>query len=264
MGMLRQLKFLVRYIRYYLTGQTKHDIHSPFVFELLTNVIEDLHPYYIFKPIEVLRAQLLNSEKKITITDFGAGSTINTSHQRAVGDIAKNSAKSPKYGQLLFRLVNHFSSKNIIELGTSLGISSLYLSTHDSHSHLVTLEGCPETAAVARRNFEILKRNNIDIVIGDFQKTLPSVLEKMRKPDFIFFDGNHRKGPTLQYFQECLAYAHNESVFVFDDIHWSDEMEAAWTIIKDDPRVTLTIDLFFIGLVFFRKEQQKQHFTVRF
>ena len=106
--------------------------------------------------------------------------------------------------------------------------------------------------------------SNIEIVEGNIDQTLAPTLAALGAPvDFVFFDGNHRYAPTLQYFELCLAHRTDESVFVFDDIHWSPGMERAWEVIKAHPDVRLTVDLFHIGLVFFRKNQPKQHFSLR-
>lgn len=261
---MKHLRFFFKYLHYLLTAKTKHAIHSPFVFELLSNIIEDTTPFYKYSLIESCRARLLLSHQTITVKDFGAGINKAEAYQREVKSIAKHSAKSAKYGQLLFRMVNHFHPKNILELGTSLGISTMYQLAPNSKAKVITLEGCPETANIAKQNFELLGFKNIESMVGNFENTLPQALQKLEKVDYVFFDGNHRKTPTLAYFEQCLNYAHNETLFIFDDIHWSKEMEEAWTIIKNNEKVTVTIDLFFLGLVFFRKEQLKQHFVLRF
>ena len=204
------------------------------------------------------------SKKTISITDFGAGSSINASKKRAVASIAKHSLKPAKYAQLLFRLVRHFKPEIIVELGTSLGITTLYLATPRSNAKVLTLEGCPETSAIAKSNFERFQTNNIHIVTGNFNGTLPKTLSSIPSLDFVFFDGNHQKAATLDYFSQCLPYINNDSVFVFDDIYWSSGMQEAWETVKKNPSVTVSIDLYAIGIVFFRKEQEKQHFTIKF
>ena len=269
---MKHLKFFLKYIRYYLTAQTKHDIHSPFVFDLLTNIIEDKTPFYVYKNIEAVRSKMLLSTETIDVLDFGVGSeSVDKKRKKKIKTIAKYSAKSEKYCFLLFRLVNHFQPQTILELGTSLGISTLYLASPNSKSKIITLEGCSQTAEVAKHNFEQLKLKNIEQVVGNFDETLKVVLEKYCKLqtancklDLVFFDGNHRKAPTIRYFEQCLNFSNENSVFIFDDIHWSQEMEEAWSAIKNHPQVTITIDLFFLGLVFFRGGISKQHFTLRF
>jgi predicted O-methyltransferase YrrM len=127
------------------------------------------------------------------------------------------------------------------------------------------MEGCPETARIARETFANLDLPEIRIVTGNFDETLAPVLEDLPRLDFAFLDGNHRKEPTLHYFSQCLAKTHNDSLLIFDDIHWTPEMEEAWQEICRHPAVTFTIDLFFVGLVFFRQEfKEKQHFVLRY
>ena len=234
------------------------------MFDLLTNVIEDTTPFYSYESIECIRTELLQSKKTINRSDYGTGALKGKSRKQKVKHIAKNAAKSAKYGQLLFRLVNHFQPATILELGTSLGISTLYLATPNKKSKVLTLEGCPETAAIAKQNFEKENLKNIELVIGNFDATLPEILKAIETIDCVFFDGNHQQEPTLSYFEQCLLHINENTLFIFDDIHWSDEMEEAWTSIKNYPQVTLSIDLFFVGLVFFRKQRAQEHFVIRF
>lgn len=261
---MNKIRFAVRYLKYLLKAKTRHGTHSPFVYNLLEEVIYDTRHYYIFDEIEKLRQQLLRDERIINIKDFGAGSKVNPSLKRKVKDLAKNSAKAEKYGQLMFRLIGKFKPETLLELGTSLGISAIYQASAAPKSKVVTMEGCPETAAVAKENLQKLNIENTEIVVGSFDETLPAVLSNISKLDYAFFDGNHRKEPTLAYFKQCLEKVQNDSVFIFDDIHWSDGMEEAWEEIKAHPSVTVTVDLFFVGLVFFRKEQEKEDFVIRY
>lgn len=241
-----------------------HGIHSPFVYDLLTNVIENDNQYYIFADIENLRNQLLRSKQKMIVSDLGAGSALKNTRERSIKKIVKHSAKNRKYGQLLFRLVHHFKPEILLELGTSLGFSSAYLAAPDKDSILHTIEGCNNLARYAMHNFSLLKLENIKSYNAPFEEALPKILNKIKVLDFAFFDGNHRKEPTLNYFNQCLGKINSNSVFIFDDIHWSAEMEEAWEEIKKHPQVVVTIDLFFLGLVFFRKELSKQDFVIRF
>ena len=261
---MNALRLTVRYIRYFFTAQTKYDIHSPFVFQLLTEVIQNKKQDVNCQTIESVRKELCQSKEILHITDLGAGSTINLSTTRLVKDVAKNSAKSYKYGQLLYRLAQHFKPNSMLELGTSLGISASYLASGNPEGNLTTMEGCPETAKAAQSNFDELGLTNINLILGDFNDTLIPTLQKTKSLDFAFIDGNHQEKPTIDYFEECLKYMHNDSVLVLDDIHWSEGMENAWRYIQNHPQVTVTIDLFFVGVVFLRKEQEEQHFTIRF
>jgi predicted O-methyltransferase YrrM len=193
---------------------------------------------------------------------MGAGSAI--SSNKTVGSIAKHSAKSAKQAQLLFRLVNFFEPETIIELGTSLGVSTAYLASANSKIPVITIEGCEETAEIAKQNFKHLKLKNIEQLVGNFDEVFPKLVKGCKKIDLIYIDGNHRKQPTINYFQQCLEKVNEDSVLIFDDIYWSDEMIQAWEEIKKNNQVTLTIDLFYMGIVLFRKQQTKQHFMIRF
>ena len=192
--------------------------------------------------------------------------------KKSIKNIAKNAEKSPKFGQLFFRLIQFFEFKSIFDLGTSLGITTAYLAFANTgltngltrNVEVKTFEGCPETAKIATENFEKLGIKNVEIIIGNLDETLAKKVAETEKIDFVFFDANHRFEPTIKYFEICLTKAHEESLFVFDDIYWSAEMAAAWQEIKNHPKVSVTIDLFFVGLVFFRKKQPKQHFVLKF
>ncbi len=256
-----------RYLKYYLNAFNSkgHGMHSPFVFEFITKVLNDDRHFYAYESIEQIRQFLLLDQKELVIEDFGAGSRVKKENTRKISDIAKSSLKPKKFGQLLFRIVDHYSPANIVELGTSLGITTAYLASAKEGTKVTTMEGAKTVAAVARQNFEKLHLANISLVEGNFDETLPSVVDRLKSIDLAFVDGNHRYEPTVRYYRELLPAVHEYSVLIFDDIHWSKEMEQAWDTIKTDDAVTLTIDLFFIGLVFFRKEQkEKQHFSIRF
>ncbi|PRY12338.1 methyltransferase family protein [Pontibacter ummariensis] len=214
--------------------------------------------------VETLRHELLQDEQQLKITDLGAGSQNSNSQTRKVKDIARTSAKPTKYGQLLFRLVNYFQPEIIFELGTSLGITTSYLAEARKEGRVFTFEGCPSVAKVARENIKHLGLKNITLVEGNLDETLEQQLNKIERLDFAFFDGNHRYAPTLRYFESCLAKHHEHSVFVVDDIYWSPEMKKAWREIKQHPAVKQTVDLYYVGLVFFRSAQPKEHFTLHF
>jgi predicted O-methyltransferase YrrM len=257
----------LRYIQYWFKSSNAkgHGIHSPFVFDLIDTVFTDDRNFYIFPLIEEVREELLFNNTPIEVTDFGAGSRINQHYTRTISSIAKSAVKPKKFSQLLFRMVNHFGSSTILELGTSFGITTSYLAAANQNGLVITMEGAPEIAKQAQRHFQHIGLHNIEQVIGNFDNTLANVLQKNKSLDFVFIDGNHRFEPTIRYFNMMKPNLNEYSVVVFDDIHWSKEMEQAWAAIKNDERVTLTIDLFFIGLVFFRKEQkEKQHFIVQF
>ncbi len=261
---MKKIRFAIRYIRYLFQSVNEHGVHSPFVYELCMNVIYVKADYYLYKHIEKRREELLDSDEKISFTDFGAGKTEANVSTKKIKDLARYSAKSAKYGQLLFRLVNHFQPKQVIELGTSLGLTTLYLASGNSQTQVLTIEGSETVVKIAKQNFEHLQLKNIIQVVGNFDEVLSPELKRFQKVDVVFFDGNHRKEPTLAYFNLCLQKATENSVFIFDDIYWSDEMIQAWNEIKANNQVTVTVDLFFLGLVFFKRGQAKQHFVIRF
>jgi len=261
---MSKLNTFLKFLNYNIKSTNQHGVHSPFVFDLVTKVIYDKSEFYCFKEIEKLRHKLKNSTQQINHIDLGAGSKKNKNNELSISDIAKYSLKSPKYSQLLFRLVNYFQPPTIIELGTSLGISAAYMASANKNAKVITMEGSPEIAAIAKNNFDLLSLNNIELTNGNFDNTLSTVLNKVETVDFIFFDGNHQYQPTINYFTQCLNKTNNNSVFIFDDIYWSDEMNKAWQEIKNHTKTKVTIDLFQMGIVFFREEQAKEHFVIRF
>lgn len=257
---------LPAYLRYLSRARDEHSLHSPFLFALYTDVIRaDNRHDPAFVPIRALQRELRKSREVITITDLGAGSKVNPSRQRTIGDVARTAQKPARFGRLLFRLIRRFQAKIIIDLGTSFGLTTAYLAgAVPPGGQVLTFEGCPQTASVARQHFERLCVQNVTVVVGNIDETLAPQLLALETVDFVFFDANHRYEPTVRYFEACLTMIHNDTVFVFDDIHWSAEMEQAWAYIKTHPAVSVTVDLFWIGLVFFRREQPKQDFTLRF
>ena len=237
-------------------------MHSPFVYDLLTKCLYTKKEKSSHNRIKSYIQSLLKNSRIIKVTDFGAGSQVFKSNDRKVSAIAKNAGIPIKRALLLNKLVSYFQFNNGLELGTSVGIASAAIA-QDNPIQLTTLEGCPETAGIAQLYFNKFNLKNIDLQIGEFENLLKSFSETESKIDFIYFDGNHQKAPTLKYFKQLLPLAHNNSVFIFDDIHWSKEMEEAWEEIKVHPEVRITVDSFFWGMVFFRKEQEKEHFTIR-
>ena len=253
-----------KYLRHLAKANTRHGTHSPFIYKLLDDVVYDDRHFYAYDAIAKRRNELLADHSTIEVLDLGAGSSINPNKTRKVSDIAQNSLKNEKISKLLFRLVDRFQPKTIVELGTSLGISGAYLATAFKESQLHTFEGCPETAAIATSTFEALKIDNVEQHLGDFGETLQPVLDSLKKVDLAFLDGNHQYQPTVDYFNQILEKSHAESVMIFDDIYWSKGMAKAWEEIKRHEKVTCTIDMFHIGIVFFRGGQVKEHFTIRF
>lgn len=256
-----------KYFRYYIRSDNGkgHGIHSPFVYRFVKDILNNKKKYPAYEEVEKLRNQLLNDHSTVSVDDMGAGSTLNSSSTRKVSAITRNSAKSKKYSQLIHRIVNYFQPGTIIELGTSVGITTSYMALGNPSAGLYTVEGAEEVAAIAKKNFKQLGLTNISMMQGNFDVILPTVLAQVPVVDFCFIDGNHQYEPTLAYFKLILPKVSNDSVLIFDDIHWSAGMEQAWRRIQADEKVFCTIDLFFLGIVFFREEfREKQHFSIRF
>jgi predicted O-methyltransferase YrrM len=265
--MFSRLQLAKKYILYYLNAHNGkgHGIHSPFVFRFVKDVLNDTTGYATYNTIESLRRELLHDSRVIQVEDMGAGSVKSKTRQRKVAEIARHAAKPKKFGQLLFRMVQYYQPETILELGTSLGITTCYLASGSFAARIITLEGARAIADIARININRKGLRNVQLVEGNFDDTLKWSLNEMEKLDFAFIDGNHRKEPTLRYFHELSGKIHTGSILIFDDIHWSMEMEEAWQIIRADASVTLSIDLFFIGIVFFRNDfKSKQHFIIHF
>jgi predicted O-methyltransferase YrrM len=265
--MYSKFQLTFKYLHYYLTASNGngHGIHSPFIFEFITKVLNDKTEYPAYKQVEAIRQRLLKNRILLTIDDPGAGSSISKANRRTIASIAKNASKSKKFGQLLYRIVKYYQPETILELGTSLGITTSYLAIANPKANVITMEGAKLVATAAKENFKILKLQNIELTEGNFNDTLLSVIGQQLAINLAFIDGNHRREPTERYFQQILSKTDNDSILVFDDIHWSLEMELAWETIKTHVAVSCTIDLFFIGIVFFRQEfKEKQHFVIRF
>jgi len=257
---------LISYLRYLHKSGTRHSVHSPFVYSLIDEVIRNKTEHPEFDEIRKLREILLRKSRLIEITDFGAGAKHKSYEHRfeSVAAIARKSAVPEKYGRLLFRLVEHFKPDTIIELGTALGISTLYMAKANPRAKVFTVEGCTTRSEQAVNNFNLLKARNIILHIGRFDIILPDMTEQAGKLDFAFIDGHHTRKATLSNFRKLLKISHNDTVFVFDDIHWSKDMENAWQEISGHEQVTVSIDLFRMGIVFLRKELSRQKFVIRF
>ncbi len=252
---------ILEYIKFIFRSTNQHGIHSPFVYELVTKCFYDKQFYKEYKIIAKYRSVLKNNKSVISVKDLGAGSKVLHTNSRKISDISKKAGITKKRAQLLYRIIKYFQPTSILELGTSLGISTCALSLGNPKANIVTIEGCPETASIAKEQFKFNKLNNITLIINEFENELNTL--KNKKIDLIYVDGNHQKEATINYFHSLLTCTNNDSLIIFDDIHWSKGMTEAWETIIQDPNVTLSIDTFYWGFVFFRKEQKKQHFKIR-
>lgn len=257
------------FFRFYQTAVTKYQLHSSVVFELAFAVLEDNRSYYAFRDVETIRNQLRGSDLILEVQDYGTKGIrqengLPIAQKRSIRSIVRHAASTQKQGQMLFRLVNHLKPKTILELGASLGIGAMYLASAAREAKLISLEGCPALASVARVNLDYLGLSkNVQIIEGPFEESLPKALQELKSLDLVFLDGNHQAGPTLAYFEACLPFAQPKTVFVFDDLHGSADMAKAWAQIKAHARVTLTLDFFEFSLAFIDPDfRVKQHFNI--
>lgn len=251
------------YLNFLWNSTNEHGVHSPFVFNLLTKCFYDKKPKPEYQILKNYRKSLLENKNFIEVTDFGAGSKVFKSNKRQISKIAQTAGISPKRAELLFRVTQYFQPKNILEIGTSLGLATSALALGNTNGNVITIEGCPQTGGTAKNQLNKFDCKNVESVISEFESFLISENLNSTIFDLIYFDGNHSKKATLTYFETLLSTINNDSVWIFDDIHWSPEMEEAWEIIKNHPKVKVTIDTFQWGFVFFRHEQEKEHFTIR-
>lgn len=241
------------------TNTFGHGVQSPFLFRFIQNVLYDKNSYYQFRKIEELRTELLKENNtSLTLTDYGTGSK----KKNTISNIAKKSLKNERNAQMLFKAVHFVQATTVLELGTSLGITTAYIASPPACKQCTTLEGSKEVAELATKNLQKLALKNIKIVCGNIDDTLHTVLNDKQPLDFVFFDANHRKEPTLNYFKQCVELIHDKSVFVFDDIYWSSEMYEAWKTIKKHRAVTATFDLYNMGIVFFNPHFPKKNYKL--
>nr|WP_315238027.1 class I SAM-dependent methyltransferase [uncultured Flavobacterium sp.] len=251
------------YIKFLWKSKNEHAVHSPFVFSLITKCFYDRKSKPEYSILKNYRNLLLENKNQIEVTDFGAGSKVFKSNTREISKIAKTAGISPKRAKLLFRVVNYFQPDAILEIGTSLGLATSALALGNPKAFVTTLEGCPETANQCQLQLQKFNINTVKSIVTEFSTYFKTINNQPETINLIYFDGNHSKKATLNYFESLLPTITNDCVWIFDDIHWSTEMEEAWASIKNHPKVKVTIDTFQWGFVFFRKEQEKEHFIIR-
>jgi len=270
--MFTSLKFVIKYCKYHIWGKHKkgHGIHSPFLFDIVTSVLNNKNVDDELKQIFNLHDTYKKSKEPLVFKEMGAGSQRKSKKSDSlivtttVGKAIRKSSVTKKYGKLLYQVGKYFQPQNILEIGTSLGISTLYLAQGASESNIITMDGVKEKIEIAKNTARELNLHNIRFYCTDFDTGLPEILEKTDTLDFVFFDGNHTCEATLKYFESCLVKAHNDSVFILDDIYWSTDMTKAWNIIKNNPKVTVSIDLFQLGILFFKTEITPGHYVIKF
>lgn len=251
----------ISYIKFLTKASNQHGVHSPFVYSFVTKCLYSKTAYPAYDDLASYREELRASKTILEVTDLGEGSKVLNAKQRKVSEMVKVSSSSKKDVRLLYRIAKYFNFKTSLELGTSLGMGTYALALANPESQITSIEGCPNTSAFTQTQLKAKALQHVDLISGPFKTELPHL--KASYYDFIYFDGHHNKTATLNYFETLVAKAHNDSVFIFDDIYWSKGMTEAWEYIKHHEAVTVTVDIFYMGIVFFRKEQKKEHFKIR-
>ncbi len=252
------------YIKHFVKANSKYGIHSPFVYRLVTDCIFKKISSAEFEFIENHRKRLRADKSKIPVNEFGAKNNGIAGKKDTISRIARNSLKSSKQAKLLYKVADYFECNNILELGTSFGITTSYLCKARPDALVNSIEGNSKVAGMANNIFESLELKNIRLHIGDIDNLLIPVLENIDAPDLIFLDANHTKNATIKYFNILIDYIDDNSLLIIDDIYWSNGMEKAWNEICDHHKVSVTVDLFYMGLVFFKKGLSKENFIIRY
>jgi predicted O-methyltransferase YrrM len=261
-GMLFQ--FIADYLKHRLTAKSRHGTHSPFVYKLVDEVIYDFSGKKVYHDIEKQRKKLSHDDTSLFITAAKGAPGRQTSRQKKVSDLAKNTSRKVNLAQLIYRLAKNHGGQKIIELGTGLGMTTAYLAKANPAASIVTIEHDPETAKIAYQNFIELELTNIELQVGDVNELLQKELENTSRLDLVYIDAGYTKQAALHYFHRCLPKSDEHTLLLFAGIYWNKGMKEAWEEIKQHPQVTVTIDLFWIGLVYFRKGQVKEHFKIKF
>ncbi len=259
MDIFRQV---THFISYLFRAKSLHGVHSTFVFNLYSSILEK--PTVDFSDIELVRNKYTKDSREIEISDLGAGTKSGKNKFRKISNIVRYSSKNKIYYELLAKLIQSQKYTKIIELGTSLGICTSYFSKTSKEVQIHTFEGCKHTLEIAEETFINLKIENVATELGNIDTTLPDYLNSIDSFDLVYIDANHRYEPTIRYFELLKSKAKPHSCIVFDDIYWSAEMTKAWQKIKADPTISISLDFFELGIVFFRKEIAKQDFILQY
>jgi len=252
------------FVNYWLDAVDEHSLHSPFFYKFYTSVLLKKSTQSELTSLKHVRKNFESDDRSIEVNDLGAGSKYQKSSLRQIKQIAHTSASPEKYSILYANIIQYFSYNHILELGTSLGINTLYLSKARETSKVITFEGSSQTANVARNLFDTSKTRNIKMIEGNIDETLPQYLSSSAEIDFALMDANHRYEPTLRYFDCLIKKIQDNSMIILDDIHYSPEMEEAWKAIQKHELVYATADLFRCGLVFFNPSLSKQNVVLQF
>lgn len=274
---------LKQYLKFLARSKNQYGVHSPFVFKLVTQCFYDSVYYQDYDRLWQFRRELAQSKASIEVTDLGSGSRVGQLNKtsKKVHSMLRHAGASKKRQRLLYRLGAYFKPTQILELGTHLGMGTTALCLGAKPNRLITVEGCPETAQFTQNNFEVWGSNNpelnaIELINNNFEdflkalhqdlntlQDLKSARSSQNTFDLIYLDGHHDGPATLRYFESLKKYTHDNTILIIDDIHWSIGMSAAWQQIISDPKVSVSIDIFFCGFLFFHPTQAKEDFVIR-
>jgi predicted O-methyltransferase YrrM len=257
---------IAKYLEYIFVSENRngHGIHSPFVYYIVTSVFRNKTDHSFVSSIEKIRKRLMSDNTIIELQDHGAGSCSLRNNLRKVSDIARHSPVTEKYGRLLAGMAAEFGRPLIVEFGTSFGISTMYMASMCGEAEVITVEGSRAASEIAVKNFKEAGLKNIRLIKGTFEESIPDIIYQGIIPGLIFIDGDHRKKPLLENFEKMAGISDSNTVIIIDDINYSREMEEAWNEIKRYRKVTLTIDILRMGIVFFRKGIVRNNYIIRY
>jgi len=251
---------ILDFLSFYLKAKTVYKVPSPFLYHFFTEVLDDDRDFYVFSDLQLLRQRLSKDKRRLLIEDLGAGSRKTKTKNPKLKDILAN-AVSPQWQlEWLFKICETYQPKYILELGSSLGLSTIALGSANQSAKLISIEGSEALHEIAQLNINEFGLKNCELRCGSFDQVLPEALSALGRVDLAFLDGNHKKTPTVQYFEQILPYCHDQTILILDDIYWSEEMKEAWKLLQSRSEVSLSIDLFYFGLLFFSPDfKEKMH-----
>jgi len=250
------------YLRYAYRAKNAHRVHSPFVFDLYSKHLLNPAACNTLDSLEELRTTLLKNTSPIHTTPLGAPSKTIKTNITSVSEIVKGSVITAKWSRILFRLIQALQPNSILELGSSIGFSSVLLHKAAPNAKIHTIEGQLEVSAFAKTFIQQHTSKNVQLHAGVFEHILPKVCVEHGPFDFVYLDGDHRSQALIHNIKTLLPHLSSNACILIDDIHWSSDMEKAWRNLYSNSRFMLSIDLFRMGLLFCGHRRVKEHFTL--